>query len=218
MNLAALLFAALLSPLLSAQQPSAQLQATLDKLDQASTRFISAQADFHKVLYNHYLRSNDDEQDGRIYFTSEHGSPHMGLLTTGPKARIAEYKSGSLRLFTVSDNCFVTVTRPGIETYLTLGFGGSGKDLTKAWNITDLGPELMDGIKVEKLELVAKDPNVRANFEKITLWMDLARGVSLKQVFLSTTKDIQTATYTHIRYNEKVDTKPFTFKGKTCGQ
>ena len=222
MKLSALLFFALLSPLLPAQQPtqklSAQLQATLAKLDQTSARFTSAQADFHKVTYNHFLKSDEDQQEGRIYFNSEHGSTQMGLLTTGPNARMAEYKSGSLRLFTPSNKCFVTITRPGIETYLTLGFGGSGKDLAKAWDITDFGPETLDGTKVEKLELVAKDPAVRANYEKFTLWMDLARGVSLKQVFLSTTKDIQTATYTNIRLNQKIDTKPFTFKGKPCGQ
>ena len=33
----------------------------------------------------------------------------------------------------------------------------------KKWEIKYLGPETMDGVKTEKLELVAKDPNVRKN-------------------------------------------------------
>ncbi len=218
MKLSALLLAALLPPLLPAQQPSAQLQVTLAKLDQASAHFSSAQADFHKVFYNHFLKSDDDQQDGRIYFTREHSATQMGLLTTGPQGRTVEFKAGTLRVFNPGPRCFDTVTKPGIETYLTLGFGGSGKDLAKAWDIKDLGPETLDGTKVEKLELVAKDPAVRANIQKFTLWIDLARGVSLKQVLLNPSNDLQTATYTHIRLNEKVDTKPFTFKGKPCGQ
>ena len=218
MKIAVILFAALLSPLLSAEQPSTQLQATLDKLDQASARFTSAQADFHKVFYNHFLKSDDDQQSGRIYFTREHNATQMGLLTTGPQGRTVEFKSGTLRVFNPGPGCFDTVIKPGIETYLTLGFGGSGKDLAKAWNITDLGPETLDNTKVEKLELVAKDPAVLANIKKFTLWIDLARGITLKQVLLNPSNDLQTATYTHIRLNEKVDTKPFTFKGKPCGQ
>lgn len=218
MKLPALVFAAVLFPLASAQQPSAQLQATLDKLDQASAHFTSVQADFHKVSYNHFLKSDDNQQDGRIYFTREHGATQMGLLITGPQGRTVEFKSGTLRVFNPGPGCFDTVTRPGIETYLTLGFGGSGKDLAKAWNITDLGPETLDGTKVEKLELVARDPAVLANIKKFTLWIDLARGVTLKQVLLNPSNDLQTATYTHFRLNEKVDTKPFTFKGKPCGQ
>ncbi len=218
MKIAAILFAALLSPLLPAQQPTPQLAATLDKLDQASAHFTSAQADFHKVFYNHFLKSDDDQQDGRIYFTREHGATQMGLIITGPQGRTVEFKAGTLRVFNPGPGCFDTVTKPGIETYLTLGFGGSGKDLVKAWDITDLGPETLDGTKVEKLELVAKDPAVRANIKKFTLWIDLARGISLKQVLLNPSNDLQTATYTHIRLNEKVDTKPFSFKGKPCGQ
>ena len=41
----------------------------------------------------------------------------------------------------------------------------------------------MDGVKTDKLELVAKDPTVRKNIPKVTIWMDTDRGVSLKQVF-----------------------------------
>ncbi len=218
MKIAAIVFAVLLSPLLPAQQPSPQLAATLAKLDQASARFTSVQADFHKVSYNHFLKSEDNQQDGRIYFTREHNATQMGLLTTGPQGRTVEFKNGTLRLFNPGLNCFDPVTRPGIETYLTLGFGGSGKDLANAWNITDLGPETLDGTKVEKLDLVARDPAVLANIKKVTLWIDTARGITLKQVLLSPSTDLQTATYTHIRLNEKVDTKPFTFKGKPCGQ
>ena len=44
-------------------------------------------------------------------------------------------------------------------------------------------PRDVDGVKTEKLELVAKDPKVRKNLPKVTIWIDTTRGVSLKQVF-----------------------------------
>ena len=48
------------------------------------------------------------------------------------------------------------------ETFLTLGFGGSGADLAKAWNITDQGTDNhRSAVKVEKLDLVSKDPSVQ---------------------------------------------------------
>ena len=39
-----------------------------------------------------------------------------------------------------------------------LGFGASGKDLAEKWDIKYAGEETVDGVKTEKLELVAKDP------------------------------------------------------------
>ncbi len=215
---ALLLTAALIAASASAQQ-SPQLKATLDKLDAASARFTSAQADVHKVFYNALIKDEEDKQDGTIYFIRDKaGATQMGLKTTGPGARTVEYKAGTVRVYNPGLNCFDTVTKPGIETYLTLGFGGSGKDLARAWEINDLGPETIDGVKTEKLDLIPKDPNVRGSVTKFTLWIDLSRGVSLKQVLLAPSNDLQTATYTNIRLNTKIDTKPFDIKGKPCGK
>ena len=203
-----------------AQQSGSQLKMTLEKLDEASAHFTSAQASFHKVFYTAILKQETDEQDGSIYFIREKaGATQVGLATTGKDARTVEVKNGTIRVYNPGTNCYDSVSKPGIETYLTLGFGGSGKDLSKAWEINDLGSDTMDGVKVEKLELMPKDSSVKANVSKITLWIDLARGVSLKQILLSPSNDIQTATYHDIRVNPaKIDTKAYAIKGKPCGK
>jgi negative regulator of sigma E activity len=202
-----------------AEPSNAQLEATLKKLDAASARFSSAQAVFHKDLYNK-LVGDHTPQDGSVYFIRSGGSVQMGAKIDGPGARIAEYKNGVLRDL-IPGRCYNTVQASGnkakFDSFLTLGFGGSGKDLANAWDITDLGQETLDGVKVEKLDLVSKEQSVRNNYTKVTLWMDLDRGISLKQVLLSPSGDIDTATYTKVRLNEKnVDKKPFEIKGSPC--
>ena len=100
-----------------------------------------------------------------------------------------------------------------LEGYFALGFGGSSQALTGAWTVTDAGPEtLSDGkaqVKSEKLVLVSKDPGVQNTFKQITLWLDPARDVSLKQVFETPSGNTQTATYTDIRLNTRVNTAPY---------
>jgi negative regulator of sigma E activity len=203
----------------SAEQGDVKLEASLKRLDVASARFSSAQAVFHKDLYNK-LVGDHTPQDGSVYFVRTGGSVQMGARIDGPGARIAEYKNGVLRDL-IPGRCYNTVQASGnkakFDSFLTLGFGGSGKALAEAWNIVDLGQETLDGAKVEKLELVSKEQSVRNNYTKVTLWMDLDRGISLKQVLLSPSGDIDTATYTKIRLNEKnVDKKPFEIKGSPC--
>jgi negative regulator of sigma E activity len=202
-----------------AEQGDTKLEASLKRLDVASARFSSAQAVFHKDLYNK-LVGDHTPQDGSVYFIRTGGSVQMGARIDGPGARIAEYKNGVLRDL-IPGRCYNTVQASGnkakFDSFLTLGFGGSGKDLEQAWNIVDMGQETLDGAKVEKLELVSKEQSVRNNYTKVTLWMDLDRGISLKQVLLSPSGDIDTATYTKIRLNEKnVDKKPFEIKGSPC--
>ena len=202
-----------------AQQQTPQVQAILTKLDSASAHFTSAQADFEKDLYNAVIKDTD-KQNGKVYFKRDAGNTQFGMDLEGAGARIAEYKNGTIRDYNPATRCYDSVqASPGkIEAALTIGFGGSGRDLAKAWNITDQGPETIDGTKTEKLDLSPKDDSVKANITHVVLWIDPDRDVSLKQIFYTTSGDTQTAHYSNIRLNQKVDTKPFEFKGKPCGK
>jgi outer membrane lipoprotein-sorting protein len=98
------------------------------------------------------------------------------------------------------------------ESYLMLGFGASGKDLEEKWEIKYLGSETLDGIKTEKLELVAKDPAVRKNIPKVTVWMDAERGINLKQVFDEGPGEYRVSVYFNIKVNQPLPGDAFTFK------
>jgi outer membrane lipoprotein-sorting protein len=208
-----------------AQDASARLKSTLDKLNQASVRFHYASASFHKDLYNALVKDHT-LQDGHIYFlrTQKGGSKRvqMGARIEGVGARTVEYKDGVVKDFNPGINCFDAVSASGnqtrIESFLTLGFGGSGTDLEKAWNIVDQGPQTLGGTRVEELALTPKDPGVQGMVSSVTLWLDVERGVSLKQVFVSPSGDTTTATYSAIDTTHKPNTKPFEIKGKPCGK
>lgn len=216
LSLAAL---ALLSPSLQAQVKPGDLDTVLRQMDEASTRFKSAQADFRWDLYERVVKQTTT-QNGTIYFLKNTPSLQMGAVIQPPSAKFLEFKSGKLRVFDPGSDHLTEINaganQAQYESFLTLGFGGSGKDLAKAWTVTDVGNEnLSDGdktITTTKLDLVSKDPKVRDMFTHIAIWVDPTRGISLKQQFFTPSEDQRTAVYTHIRYNQKVDTAPFTIK------
>ncbi len=204
------------------QQPNARLHETLERLDKASAHFTSAQAEFKKDLYDHVVRDTET-QNGKVYFLRQQAATEFGMLLltlSGAPERIAEYKNGTVKDFNPKTACYSAVHASAgkIETFLTLGFGGSGKDLDKSWSIKDVGPEKIDGVTTEHLDLEPRDADVKANLKSVSLWIDLDRDVSLKQVFHTSSGDTQTAIYSNIRLNQKVDTKPFQFSGKPCGK
>ena len=207
----------LLSTAAGAQQGN--LQATLAKLDAASAKFQSAEASVHRDAYAAFIKETEGS-DGITYIKrTPEGKTELGMKTTGNQARTILYKDGVVRVYNPKDNCTDTVTSKSIDTYLTIGFGGSGKDLAKAWDITDLGPDTVGGIKVEKLDLVPKDPAAKQNVAKVSVWVDTERDVSLKQILFMPNKDTNTATYSNIKLNNKsVNIKPYEIKGKACGK
>ncbi|HEU5341287.1 outer membrane lipoprotein-sorting protein [Edaphobacter sp.] len=195
------------------------LPEVLHQMDAASTRFHTAEADFRWDLYERVVRQTTT-QNGSIYFEKTGAATQMGAKINPPYAKFLEYKNGTLRLFDPGAD-HLTILHAGAnqqqyESFLTLGFGGSGTALAKSWNITLQGKEtLNDGsgpVDTVKLDLVPKDPKVLENVTHITIWVDLKRGVSLKQQFFLPSEDQKTATYTHIRYNQKVNTGPYAIK------
>jgi len=198
---------------------SQALPEVLHQMDAASTRFRSAQADFRWDLYERVVRQTTT-QNGSIYFEKNGSSTQMGAKIEPPYTKFLEYKNGTLRLFDPGAD-HLTVLHAGAnqqqyESFLTLGFGGSGTALAKSWNITLQGHETLNDdsgpIDAVKLDLVPKDPKVAENVTHITIWVDLKRGISLKQQFFLPSEDQKTATYTHIRYNQKVNTASYAIK------
>jgi outer membrane lipoprotein-sorting protein len=200
--------------------PPTKLDATLAAMDKASASFKSAEADFHKDLYEAIVKQTTP-QDGSIYVERKNGATQMGLRITGPGAVIVEYRNGVARRYQPGLKCFETYdvgNKSSTESFLSLGFGGSGKDLAKTWTITDRGTEKIDGKDTEKLDLVAKDANARNNFTHVTLWVDAERGIALKEQFFTPSGDTQTAIYKNIRLNQNIDKKPYAISGNSCGK
>jgi outer membrane lipoprotein-sorting protein len=210
----------LAAPLASRAQPKpGELDAKLRQMDAASAKFKSAEADFQKDFYERVVKQTTT-QHGSIYFKKNGANLEMGAKINPPEAKFFSFKDGKLSVFDPGTHDLKVFAsgknRAQAESFLTLGFGGSGSELAKAWTVTDLGTEpLSDGkatVATTKLDLVSKDPNVRNMFTHIVIWVDLARGISLKQQFFTPSEDSQTTIYSNIRYNQSIDTKPYQYK------
>jgi outer membrane lipoprotein-sorting protein len=210
---------AALTPAMRAQAGSARLAEVLAQMNTASRSFVDARADFRWDYYERVVKDTSTQQ-GAIYFERKGGGMTMGAVVEDPqskaKAKVIDYEGGVLQMFDPGVDQ-ITVLHAGAnqaqyESFLTLGFGGSGSDLERAWKIADLGPETIDGVKTEKLDLTAKDAQASSMFTHITIWVDPARAVSLKQVFYAPSGDVRTAYYSNIRLNMKIDKGTFAIK------
>jgi hypothetical protein len=203
-----------------AQTKPADLDSILHQMDEGSARFKSAQADLTKDLYERVIKETTT-QTGTVYYQRVGASIQMGAKFVSPP-RTIEIKDGAIRLFDPGTDHLTEISiknnQAQYESFLTLGFGGSGKDLASKWTISFMGMEnLSDGKKsvpTAKLDLVAKDANTRNTFTHIVIWIDPAQDVSLKQQFFQPSGDNQTVIFTNVRTNQlkKTDTSAFAIK------
>jgi outer membrane lipoprotein-sorting protein len=190
---------------------NADLQKVISQLNSAAAKFESAQADFSWDQFQAVVQEHD-VQTGTMYFQrSKSGTQVAAYLKqeNGKDARKTVTFNGAEANFYEPAIKQVTVIRAGAnrsqwESFLTLGFGGSGTDLEANWKVSLLGSENMDGVSVAKLDLVPLQQNVANMFSHVTIWVDPNRGVSLKQVFYQPSGDLRTATYKIISYNSPI--------------
>lgn len=193
------------------------LKATLAKLDQAAAHFKTAEADFVAESVQTDPIPDTETQKGVTYYERNGNtfqvSAHIADVNGKKVPKMYVYSAGKLRLNEPLIDQVTTITKVDqYESYVMMGFGASGKELAEKWDITDDGLEAVNGVKTEKLELVAKDPAVRKNLLKATIWVDLDRAVSLKQVLDFGQGQSRTATYSAIKINASLPKDAFTIK------
>jgi outer membrane lipoprotein-sorting protein len=205
--------------------PSASAAATGDlgkviaQMDAASARFKGAQADFSSDEFQAVVQE-DEFQTGVIYFERRKSETVVSMQIKQVDGKDAPkyvvYDSGQLQFYQPAIKQ-MTIFRAGAnssqaEGFLTLGFGGSGADLEANWDVALDGMETLNGVAVAKLDLKPKAQNVKNLFTHVTVWVDPARGVSLKQIFYEPSGDRRTTTYSNIRYNQPIPEDVFHIK------
>lgn len=187
----------------------------LHQLDEAAKNFHTTSADFEFDTIQTDPIYDKDVQKGTVYYGRKGSAfqmaAHIREVNGKIVTKVYSYSNGILNLYEKLTDQVRRFNKAGkFESYLMLGFGASGKDLEEKWNIKYLGSESLDGVKTEKLELVAKDPTVRKNIPKVTIWVDPERGVSLKQLFDEGPGLSRVCTYSHFKTNQPLPGNAFT--------
>ena len=202
------------------QGDSAGLDKVLTQMDAAAKSFRSTEA---KVVWDQYQRviNESETQKGKIYFRREGGEIQMAADFVEPDRKYVIYSGGKVQVYQPKIDT-VNEYNPGknrseVESFLVLGFGGSGHGLLKSYDVKFLGPETVNGIEVEKLELIPKSARLKNNIARILLWIDPARGISVQQQFFEPSGDYRMAKYSDIQINQKLPDNAFKLKttGKT---
>jgi outer membrane lipoprotein-sorting protein len=200
-------------------QDQGGMEAALTAMDKSAAKFQNAEADFTWDQYQKVV-NDTDTQKGQIYFRRAGTETQMAVDVQQPDKKYVLYSNGKIQLYQPSINQ-VNVYEAGknqsdAESFLVLGFGGRGHDLAQRFVVKYEGTEDVDGVKAAKFDLTPKSQRVLNMFNRIVLWVDTERDVSIKQQLFEPSGDYRTAHYTNIKVNSKIPDS--VFKLKTSGK
>jgi outer membrane lipoprotein-sorting protein len=202
-----------------AQTPSdaGQLDSVLKKMDAAAATFHSAQADFEWDTYEKVIDEVDDVETGTIYYRKNGNDIEMmaevkkagsSANSLKPEPKYVLFNAGKVQMYqprpdqlTIYD---VGKNKADFENYLVvLGFGGSGEDLRKGFDVTYAGPETVSGVKAAKLQLTPKSEKLRNTYKQIILWIDTDKGIAVQQQLFTPDGNYKLVKYSSIQINRK---------------
>jgi outer membrane lipoprotein-sorting protein len=203
----------------TADQGTDPLENVLRTMDQIAANFRSAQADFVWTTYNAVIKEVDGTDKGKIYFRRNGKEIEMAADMTPPDEQQIIFSGGKIKVYraqTKQVNVYAAgAHREEFETLLVLGFGSSGSDMRKSFDVKYLGNEKIGDVETARLQLKPIAPKVEQQFPRIDLWIDLQRGLSLRQQLWQTNGDYRVADYSNIQVNKKITDN--VFKLRTSG-
>lgn len=195
---------------------AAELKQVLAQMDAASQRFHEAYAHYNADLYTAIVEQHE-AQIGQVAFRRHGSGLEMGILISSQGGQATDrqllFKEG--RLYYYEPNLNQETIYPAsksYESFLSLGFGGSGREIEQNWTVSLEGFETIDGVRVAKLNLVPKSAEVRNNFSHIEIWVDPTRALAYKQELYMPSGDTRTVLYQGMRYNQPAPSTMFTIR------
>jgi outer membrane lipoprotein-sorting protein len=195
------------------------LAAVLARMDQSAAQFHSMTANLQMVNHTAIL-DDDTTETGVIKMQKSAGGTEALIDFTGSKdSRTLGFFDKTIQLYFPKLN-LVQVYKLGkkanlLDQYLLLGFGTSGTDLKKGYQVELAGAEQVGGQNTSKLLLVPKDKGIKANIEKAEIWLPSDSGNPVQQKFYLTSGNYRLLTYTNFKLNPplgslKLNTPPNT--------
>lgn len=191
----------------------AKLDQTLARMDQAAARFKALSA---KVEYVQHMEAihEDDAQTGTILVKRAHPKElHVKIAIEKPDPKVAVADGNKVDVYYPRSGEIQELAlghrRSLVDMILTLGFGGSSKELQEAYTVTLGGTETVAGESATRLELIPKSKDLLEQWRKIDLWVSDKTGSALQQKFYERGKDYTLITYSAAQQNPEIPESAF---------
>jgi outer membrane lipoprotein-sorting protein len=185
------------------------LEAVQRQMDDAARDFHSLSADVERTKVTVVVNDKSTET-GTIRVRGD----RMLLQLNAPDARTVLRNGDNLYLYNPGlqrvEEYNLGKNRGLVDQFLLLGFGTSGKELRKAYEVTLEGEPVIGDRKTVELELTPKSSAVRKQISRVDLWLDLSSMLPVQQEFFETgSGDYSIVRYSHVVKNPSISDSVF---------
>jgi outer membrane lipoprotein-sorting protein len=177
----------------------------LARMDQSARNFRTFSANIKRTEYTKVL--NDKEEIEGIERVKRTNGQTVTLVEFhGPNAQTIRLSAKTADVYYPNAK-MVEIWDAGkyakaANQFLLLGFGTSGAELRKDYDVSLGGTEALGSTRTTRLDLTPKDAETRKKFAKIELWIPEGETVPIQVKVTETSQNYNLAVYSNIKVNE----------------
>jgi len=185
------------------------VDAILRRMDVAAPKFRAVTAEVEMTTYTAVIGDKTPESgtltmqrlpsgDVRaiIDFSAQTDARKIAFL--GKIVRIYYPKLNQYQDYEVGKNSDV------LNQFLLLGFGSSGRELARSYDISATGTEKIAGQDTTKLQLLPKDDKVKERLTRIEMWVPNEAAYPVQQKFYEPQGNYRNVSYSNIKLNPHI--------------
>jgi outer membrane lipoprotein-sorting protein len=191
------------------QERPPTLDSVLSQMDRASKNFHSLSADVERTKVTVVVNDRSIETG-----TLKVRGDKMLLKITAPESRTILRNGDNLYLYNAGlkrvEEYNLGKNRGLVEQFLLLGFGTSGRELQKFYNVTLAGEPMVDEKKTIELNLTPKSAAVAKQISRFDIWLDPSTMLPVQQEFTETASgDYSIVKYSQVVLNPNIPDSEF---------
>ena len=182
------------------------VQQVLARMDKAASEFKSMTAQVAYVTHTDVL-NEDDKESGTVTMKKVQPGEVQGRVDfTVPDSKIITFEKRKFQEYLPKINTLQVfdLTKHGeqLDKFLMIGFGTSGTELAKDYDVSVLGTDNAKGPAGIHLQLIPKTADVRQYVQKLELWIpEQGDPYPSREKILEPSGDYRLVTYSETKIN-----------------
>jgi outer membrane lipoprotein-sorting protein len=208
------LFLAALVPMAAADN---DVQQVLARMDKAASEFKSMTAQVAYVTHTDVL-NEDDKESGTVTMKKVQPGEVQGLVDfTAPDRKTITYEKRRVQVYLpkIKTVQVYDLAKQGeqLDQFLRIGFGTSGSELAKDYDVSVLGTETTKGPAAIHLQLTPRDSSARQYVQKLELWIPVQGDpYPLREKIIEPSRDYRLVVYSDLKINPPLQTDALQLK------
>jgi outer membrane lipoprotein-sorting protein len=186
--------------------PPETLQQVIRRMDNAANDFKAMKAHVTYITHTDVLNEDNTETGTTVMKKVHSGEVQVLVDFVTPDKKTVTFEKRRMQIYLPKINTLqiFELTKYGeqVDNFVKIGFGGSGTELAKDYDMTVSGTESLNGVPAIRLQLVPKSPEAQQFVTKVELWIpEQGDPYPIREKISQPSNDYRIATYSELQIN-----------------